>query len=90
MPMMHSPAIVIDGPLVTSPAPSPAISLPGQEPPPPPPTNGGFDEGDIILRSSDTIEFKVWRLILRLTSSVFSDMFAVAILEDPIDLTDDA
>ncbi|QRV77682.1 The BTB (BR-C, ttk and bab)/POZ (Pox virus and Zinc finger) domain [Ceratobasidium sp. AG-Ba] len=88
---MHSPSIIIDAPLVASPAPpSPAISLPGQEPPPPPPTNDGFDEGDIVLRSSDGVEFTVWRLILRLTSPVFGDMFSVGTAEDVIDLTDDA
>lgn len=70
--------------------PSPSISLPGQEPPPPPPTNDGFDEGDITLRSSDDIEFKVYRIILRLTSPVFADMFSVASVEDTVDLKDDA
>ncbi|KAG8732861.1 hypothetical protein FRC11_010460 [Ceratobasidium sp. 423] len=95
MSSLHSPASLVDNTISPSrptiPTPSPSISLPGQEPPPPPPpTNDGFVEGDITLCSSDGVEFKVYRLILRLTSPVFSDMFSVASVEDPVSLTDDA
>ncbi|CEL62570.1 hypothetical protein RSOLAG1IB_04926 [Rhizoctonia solani AG-1 IB] len=94
MSSLHSPASLVDRTISPShpiPTPSPSISLPGQEPPPPPPpTNDGFVEGDVTLCSSDGVEFKAYKLILRLTSPVFSDMFSVASVEDAITLNDDA
>lgn len=93
MSSLHSPASLVEAtisPALPIPALSPSLSLVGQEPPPPPPTNDGFEVGDITLRSSDGVEFKVYRLILKLTSPIFSDMFSVAAAEPSIELTDDA
>ncbi|KAJ7115323.1 hypothetical protein C8R44DRAFT_794465 [Mycena epipterygia] len=36
-----------------------------------------FDAGDVILRSSDGVDFRVHRVVLSLTSPVFKDMFTV-------------
>ena len=34
-------------------------------------------EGDLVLRSSDNVDFYVYKAVLRLASSVFADMFVV-------------
>lgn len=36
-----------------------------------------FDEGDIILRSYDGFDFRVYRIILSLASQIFTDMFGI-------------
>ncbi|KAG9090091.1 hypothetical protein FS749_000822 [Ceratobasidium sp. UAMH 11750] len=46
--------------------------------------------GDILLKSSDGVAFLAHSLLLRLSSSVFADMFSTATQNDPIELSDDA
>ncbi|KAH7890927.1 hypothetical protein F5I97DRAFT_107081 [Phlebopus sp. FC_14] len=63
----------------SSPSPSPS--------PPPSPTVAGppFDKGDadVILRSSDNVEFRVFKVILSLASPVFESLFSLPQPDDP-------
>ncbi len=45
-----------------------------------------FDDGDIILRSSDSVEFKVHSLLLRLSSTTFTALVRAPRGEIPIQL----
>lgn len=43
-----------------------------------------FDEGDVILRTADEVDFHVWRPVLSLASPFFKDMFSLRQTADGI------